>query len=148
MLPVISWPEGKQRLSRYILERFPASIYMFIDPFCGALSIALQAAMEFEDNIAYRLSDNNKDIVSAHQTLIEDPSSLIKELRTRMLEWSFYDNIEKKRFYFARRAEYNRNECGAIRKAALFFFLCRTSFNGLWRTNTSGEMNTPIGDIN
>jgi len=147
MEPIIAWPEGKWRSAEYLLERFPKDFFMLIDPFCGALSIPLAVHNHFDNDIAYRISDNNKDLIRAHQTLMQDTDELLSELSAMILEWSYYDTKEKKKFYFARRAEYNRRLSGPIRSAALFFFLCRTCFNGLWRKNRNDEMNTPIGDM-
>jgi len=147
MEPIISWPGGRQRVARVVTDLFPGDFEVFVEPFCGALSITFEVFKRFGTDIKYRLSDANEHLIEAHQTLIENTNAVLSEIRAMVLEWSYYDTKEKQKFYFTRRAEYNQEWSGPIRKAALFFFLSRTCFNGIWRVNLSNEMNTPCGDI-
>jgi len=53
---------------------------------------------------------------------------------------------EKKIFYYNVRDDYNTNLCSSnIIQSARFFFLNKTGFAGLYRTNLKGFFNVPFG---
>ena len=59
------------------------------------------------------------------------------------------NNEDRKVYYYEKRSEYNNLKINIeennIRKAALFIFLNKTCFNGLYRVNKKGEYNVPMG---
>ncbi|HHX09107.1 MAG TPA: Dam family site-specific DNA-(adenine-N6)-methyltransferase, partial [Chloroflexi bacterium] len=57
-------------------------------------------------------------------------------------------NEWRKEYYYLKRSLYNQNKAQNILNvdmAALFIFLNRTCFNGLYRVNSKGQFNVPIG---
>ena len=66
--------------------------------------------------------------------------------------WIYYieiiDLLKQEKFYYEKRDEFNSTElngASSVQKAALFIFLNKTCFNGLYRVNKKGKYNVPFG---
>ena len=73
--------------------------------------------------------------------------SLLTEYRT---EYLALDDEGRKQYYYGKRDEFNNlivtgESKSGIKSAALFIFLNRTCFNGLYRANRNGLFNVPTG---
>ena len=55
------------------------------------------------------------------------------------------DENNKKSYYYEKRDLFNDRSESALNQSALFLFLNRTCFNGLYRVNKSNKFNVPIG---
>jgi DNA adenine methylase len=106
----------------------PESPYRLVEPFCGGaalfFSVHPQSAV---------LGDCNKSLIATYEAVRDDPESVIKAMDR-------FENSETG--YYAVRAQAPEN---ASERAARFIFLCRFSFNGLYRVNRQGEFNVPYG---
>lgn len=79
------------------------------------------------------LSDFNPDLINAYKQLQNNPKEIINLLKS-------YKN--ERDFYYSIRAVRPQNE---IEKAAIFIYLNRTSYNGIYRVNRDGLYNVPFG---
>ena len=130
--PFLRWAGGKTRLLRAILPYVPASFRRYHEPFLG--SGALFFAVR--DRAAHaHLSDLNSELINLWQVMKRDPLPLLKLLDgyTRCQGESAYYEIRERR----PRAD--------LQRAARFFYLNQTSWNGLWRENKFGVFNVPWG---
>ncbi len=132
--PWIRWAGSKWRaLSalRVVLENRKYDYY--VEPFVGAGSVYFKLARP----VAAVLSDVNRDLISFYTHLQRDPHELWRLSQEFPLKFSvdFYVEIRKK---------FNVLPLG-LERAATFFFLNRTCFNGIYRVNKKGEFNVPIG---
>lgn len=85
-----------------------------------------------------RVSDLNSDLVLAYITIRDRPDDLLSVLRSHAREYS----RDPRAYYYSVRSARPRSQ---IAKAARLIFLNRTCFNGLYRVNSRGMFNVPLG---
>ncbi len=140
--PVLKWAGGKGMLLPQLTEKFPnkllcGAIKKYIEPFVGGGAVFF---------------DINPELIILYNVIKNNVSDLINELD--MLQKNYFSSDNKKEFYYQMRNEYNAFDKkinanaysrSFIRRAALTVFLNRTCFNGLFRVNSKGLFNVPIG---
>ena len=97
------------------------------------------------------ISDVNKELINIYKVIQNKAEDLITFLKKFEEDYLPLENEERKEYYLQKREEYNNwkkkynaeniEEMGA----ALFIFLNKTCFNGLYRVNKKGEFNVPMG---
>lgn len=133
--PPIKWVGGKGRLLPQLMPLLPTDWpdRRHVELFMGG------AAMFFATRpSAALLCDVNASLVSMYTCLRTDVAQVIAFLREYE---TAYRNGQP---YEAFRDRYNR-EGYTFERAALFLFLNRTCFNGLYRVNRTGAFNVPEG---
>ncbi len=138
--PIVKWAGGKRQILKHLLERIPIEWDIYYEPFAGGL--ALLTALYTKGKIGKAvISDLNEELINLYVVIKERPQDLLKELRKKI-----YHN--DKETYLKLREEFNRirgNQSYDVRRAALFLYLNRHGYNGLWRVNSKGEFNVPFG---
>lgn len=134
--PFIKWVGGKWRLRHELMALMPPGVehMQHVEPFVGggALFFAKRPGRAF-------LCDINQDLVDAYEAVRDKPHSLI-----RMLQ--ILSRNHSKDHYYAVRERYNARAYFSLsEKAAMFVYLNKTCFNGLYRVNRRGEFNVPMG---
>ena len=133
--PFLRWAGGKTRSTPFLRDLLPpnfSSIDIYYEPFLGAGSLFFHLGPQ-----KAVLSDNNKDLIGCYRVAQENPD-LISECLNQHLAKTCEE------YYYKMRHKYN-NTKPSISKAALFIYLNKTCFNGLWRVNKKGEFNVPYG---
>lgn len=131
MLPLLRWAGSKKRQFRKLEPFFPKHYRSYVEPFAGsaAFFFGLRPAKA-------RLNDLNPDVTNFYKHVRKDPAAFFDRFsRIRRSASNYY----RVRDQF--NSEQNR-ECRAI----LFYYLNRNCFNGIYRTNKSGEFNVPFSD--
>ena len=82
------------------------------------------------------LSDINFDLINTYQVIQRDPEPLIAKLR-------IHAENHSKEYYYDLRSQHDLDD--RIEIAARFIYLNKTCYNGLWRVNSKGEFNVPMG---
>lgn len=130
--PFLRWAGGKTRLLSAILPHVPASFRDFHEPFLG--SGAMFFAMRGRAEECY-LSDLNSELINLWRAVQAKPRALFNRLQP-------YLDRQGEDEYYAIRAE---SPTQALDRAARFFYLNQTAWNGLWRENRWGVFNVPWG---
>jgi DNA adenine methylase len=122
LLPVISEIIGKRRIRNYF-ESFTGGAAVFFD------------LHERVEGISY-LNDANVALIEAYSAIKERPRSVIAQLEQLRDE-----------NYYTIRDQFNltRETTKPAKRAAQFLALNHMCFNGLWRVNKAGHLNTPLG---
>ncbi len=145
--PFIKWAGGKSQLLEEIRKKYPANIERYCEPFVGGGAVLLDVLANLQPKEVL-INDINPELINTY-TQIRDNSEKVIELLTEMQE-SFWemDNEARKEYYYSERDRFNEliNQSAATaEKAALFIFINKTCFNGLYRVNAQGLYNVPMG---
>lgn len=105
---------------------------VYFEPFLGAGSLffAVQPSHAV-------LGDRNSTLVECFRRVKRQPHLLWRCLRP-------YLTVRGAEAYYKARDEFNRLR-NSHKKTALFIYLNKTSFNGIWRVNKKGVFNVPYG---
>ena len=92
------------------------------------------------------INDVNKDLTNLYWIVRDFPKQLITSLSIKESEYLALQNEEDKRSFFLKQRErYNEKSLYSVENAALFIFLNKTCFNGLYRVNKKDLFNVPFG---
>ncbi len=128
--PFVKWAGGKRQLIPVLMQRVPSFSGRYFEPFLGGG--ALFFFMKPEK--AY-LSDTNAELIHCYNIVRDDPDALIAELGTLKYTTDDYYRIRDK----------NPATLSPVNRAARTIYLNRTGFNGLYRVNSKGKFNVPMG---
>lgn len=139
MKPVIKWVGGKTQLLKELKEIIIPALKedsYYYEPFCGGAALALD--LEHKNTI---LNDLNSELINMYKVIRDNSEELIAELKC-------FQNSHNAEFYYHIR---NLDRTDALSKmsdvvkAARTIYLNKTCFNGLYRVNSKGQFNSPIG---
>lgn len=156
--PFLKWAGGKTQLLpeiQALLARAFAENYAwtYIEPFVGGGAVLFHVLENFPCLDRAMINDINPDLIAVYRTLKDNLEPLMTNLS--QIEQAYdgcADRAAKKRFYLRKRDQFNRLKCESKGSAvncdrtALFIFLNKTCFNGLYRVNRKGEFNVPFGE--
>jgi DNA adenine methylase len=149
--PFLKWAGGKTQLINDIEKALPKNVYkdkfIYIEPFIGSGAVLFWMLNNFPNLKRAVINDINEDLIDTYKTIASRPKELISILETLQNEFHGLEGKDdgKKEFYYQKRDLYNTRKEGQIGQAALFIFLNRTCFNGLYRVNRKNEFNVPMG---
>lgn len=139
MKPVIKWVGGKTQLLKELKEIIIPVLKedsYYYEPFCGGAALALD--LEHKNTI---LNDLNSELINMYRVIKHKPEELIAELKR-------FQNGHNAEFYYHIR-NLDRTDAlskmSDVAKAARTIYLNKTCFNGLYRVNSKGQFNSPIG---
>lgn len=132
--PFLKWAGGKSKLITQYIPYFPAKFDNYYEPFLGGGAVFFYLA---SNRVNYKaiLTDINCELINAYCCVRNVPKELILLLAEHQVNHS-------KDYYYQMRKQ---NTGTTVEKAARLIYLNKTCFNGLYRENSKGEFNVPIG---
>ena len=149
--PFLKWAGGKTQLITEIERVLPNEIrnskFTYVEPFVGSGAILFWMLNNFPKMEKAVINDINEDLINTYKTIAKNPKELISILEILQNEYHSLElkTEEKKEYYYQKRETYNKREIEQSGQAALFIFLNRTCFNGLYRVNKNNGFNVPMG---
>lgn len=135
--PFVKWAGGKRQLIPILSENLPQTMGTYFEPFLGGGALLFHILSERDGQIC-RISDLNSDLVLTYITIRDKPDELIYSLKNHAKRYQ----KDSKSYYYSIRES---NPRSAVEKTSRLLFLNRTCFNGLYRVNSKGKFNVPLG---
>ena len=139
MKPIIKWVGGKSQLLKELKEIITPELLennTYYEVFAGGAALALDLA---HSNTV--LNDLNSELINMYKVIRDNPEELIAELKC-------FQNSHNTEFYYHVR-NLDRTDMLSrmtdVVKATRTIYLNKTCFNGLYRVNSKGQFNSPIG---
>ncbi len=149
--PFLKWAGGKTQLINDIKKSLPHEIthnkFNYIEPFVGSGAVLFWMLDHFPKMEKAVINDINEDLMNTYKTIATKPKELISILQYIQDEYYALGNREeeKSHYYYQKRELFNARNIEKSTQAALFIFLNRTCFNGLYRVNKNNGFNVPMG---
>ncbi|MGI6700986.1 MAG: DNA adenine methylase [Christensenellales bacterium] len=151
--PFVKWAGGKSQILEHIRRLYPDSlgkgITKYCEPFVGGGAVLFDILSKFQmDEVL--INDINGELINTYNQIkynVNDLISLLDGLQSLFWEKNAGD---RKVIYYEKRERFNNiksadDEFINLEKAALFIFLNKTCYNGLYRVNRRGLFNVPLG---
>ena len=145
--PFLKWVGGKTKLLSELEKNLPKKLinrkFNYVEPFLGGGAVFFHLVQKFNIEKAY-LNDLNSKLIDVYEDVRDKNTELIQQLKK--LESDYYKSNNKKSFFLDQRERFNSSK-KSPQKSALFIFLNKTGFNGMYRENSKGEYNIPFGQM-
>ena len=149
--PFVKWAGGKTQLLPTLSDAYPeelgASITKYAEPFVGGGAVLFDILSRYRLEKIY-ISDVNAELINTYCVIRDECEALISSLSVLKENYISKSNEERKELFYECRSRFNlikKTGENKVELAALFIFLNRTCFNGLYRVNRNGVFNVPIG---
>lgn len=147
--PFVKWAGGKKQLLNEIKNYYPftKNVDKYCEPFVGAGAVLFDILNNYDLKKIY-ISDINTELINTYKIIQTNVESLILELGELQDTYVRSSMEVRKKIFYDKRTLFNKLKQSSgdeVTRASLFIFLNKTGFNGLYRENSSGEFNVPIG---
>lgn len=167
--PIVKWVGGKTQIIDKIVCELPRELNNYHEIFLGGGSVLFALLTEFNNNkikingniYAY---DLNEPLIYLYKNIQINHIELYNEIQKLIIEFNSCGNgeinrkpknineakISRENYYYWIRSEYNNllsNEKKTIIGSAMFIFLNKTCFRGVFRVGPNG-FNVPYGHYN
>lgn len=136
MSKVLKWLGGKGRVSGDIIVRL-GDITRYFEPFLGSGAVFFDLKSKGFGGVSV-LGDDNARLIEVYKAIQQDPVAVIDSHEDLPREgWEdAYDLV---------RHQFNKESQTGALHAARFLWLNKTCWNGLYRVNSKGGFNVPVG---
>jgi len=169
--PIIKWVGGKTQIIDKIIDNFPRNINNYHELFLGGGSVLL-ALLSMQKNGKIKISssinayDINPILINMFINIRDNPQEIYKYIKKLLYHFNkiIINNVNnvnerkikhtdkitsKENFYYWLRYKFNKLKKKelSIRLSAIFIFLNKTCFRGVYREGPNG-FNVPYGNYN
>tara|TARA_B100000902_G_scaffold344877_1_gene350541 strand:+ start:520 stop:1473 length:954 start_codon:yes stop_codon:yes gene_type:complete len=162
--PILKWVGGKTQIIDTLIADFPVEINNYRETFLGGGSVLL-ALLTYVKNGIIKIHGNihaydlNEPLIYIYKNIQNNHNELYEQLQNIIKEFNKCGNGElnrkpanieeakdlKENYYYWIRSEYNKlGEKNSILGSAMFIFLNKTCFRGIFRVGPNG-FNVPFG---
>jgi len=135
----VKWAGGKLQLIDQFKAFFPDKFNTYFEPFVGSGAVAFYILQKYQPKQVV-LSDINEELINAFNVIKTNVEELINKLMEHKTE-----HTQNGKDYFYSMRLLNASKLTSLERAARFIYLNKTCFNGLYRVNSKGQFNVPIG---
>ncbi|MBD2198539.1 MULTISPECIES: DNA adenine methylase [Calothrix] len=128
--PFLKWAGGKSRLIQQYIPYLPSKYQTYYEPFIGGGAVFFH----LQPKVAI-ITDINAELITTYCCVRDRVEELIDLLKEHKLRHS-------REYYYTVRANPGNTD---LEIAARLIYLNKTCFNGLYRVNSKGQFNVPIG---
>ena len=161
--PFLKWVGGKTQIINHIISKIPKEMNNYHEPFLGGGSVLFAVlSLQKENKIVIKnricAYDINGILINVYKHVQNNKDELYKFIKFYITE---YDNIKgtiinrkptsieeaktsKESYYYWIRNKYNNMDKTTIECSALFMFINKTCFRGMYREGPNGY-NVPYG---
>jgi DNA adenine methylase len=161
--PFLKWVGGKTQIIGDIIDKIPNEINNYHEIFLGGGSVLLailSLARDKKINIKEKVYayDLNESLINVYNNIKLKKDEIYNSIESL---WDVYDNLEgsiinrnpknidegktsKESYYYWIRKRFNEIEKNSAEQSAMFIFLNKTGFRGLYREGPNG-FNVPYG---
>lgn len=136
--PLVKWSGSKRSQAKAIVEKIPDGCDTYYESFCGGCSVLFYILNNCPSKFKhYICNDLNKPLIGIYNTVKANPI-VIKDIYSKLWNELNKDNdLERKKDFFGEvRDIFNKTQ-----RPELFFFIMRTTTNGMPRYNSAGDFN-------
>ncbi|WP_080805519.1 DNA adenine methylase [Halomicronema hongdechloris] len=130
--PFLKWAGGKGRLIEQYQPYFPSHIDTYYEPFLGGGAIFFHLSARIKRAV---LADINPELVNVYRCVRDQVDCLIEHLQD-------HQRCHSHAHYYAVRQQHY---LPPLQRAARLIYLNKTCYNGLYRENSQGHFNVPMG---
>lgn len=137
--PFLKWAGGKTQLLAPIARLLPRAIEgTYFEPFLGGGAVFFHLRSEGRLRGGAVLSDSNEVLIETWLAVRDDTEALLDLL---LAHRNAHERDARSHYYSVRAAA----PTSPTERAARLLYLNKTCFNGLWRVNSRGLFNVPMG---
>lgn len=141
---LLKWVGSKQRIAAEVVKRFPRTCQHYYEPFCGSAAVFYEYSRPgwTGPTDGAFLSDANHELIGFYRAIQRDPAAVLERA-------GWYAAKHSEAWHGEVRARFNSDRealqfpIGHPNRAAMFLYLNRGSYNGLWRVSKKTGFNTP-----
>ncbi|MDJ0704804.1 MAG: DNA adenine methylase [Leptolyngbyaceae cyanobacterium MO_188.B28] len=130
--PFLKWAGGKGRLIEQYLPYLPSRLNTYYEPFLGGGAIFFHLFPKIKSAV---LTDLNPELVNVYRCVRDQVEAVLECLKEHQQHHC------KEYFYQVR----EKPSADPVERAARLIYLNKTCYNGLYRENSKGKFNVPMG---